>query len=234
MRLLSYILIAFISQSACAQTLDIHYETVYDGTSYNNQLLINDTVSIWDIIPTSDATDKVDELLIKKYVDSSVMLLDYIFQKKFYVSDSLHPMKWELLSDQKEILGYQCHSAKTYFRGRTYTAYYANDLPYTGGPWKFGGLPGLILEVHSLDDIYQFRATIIQDGSDIHLSEFDLHENDQISWQHYCHQVIRKLNQHIQYMQSVSNNPGSQVHLHIERPEIIYPLAQTGQGISSQ
>jgi hypothetical protein len=35
-------------------------------------------------------------------------------------------------------------------------------------------------------------------------------------------------------MQSVSNNPGSQVNLRIERPEIIYPIAQNGLGISSE
>jgi len=234
MRLLLYILITLLSHHTYAQSLQVNYESLYDGTIYTNQLTINDSVSVWDIIPGKDAADNVDELLIKNLADSSVTLLDYIFQKKFYVKDTLHPMRWELLPDNKIIQGYSCSAAKTFFRGRMYMAYYAKDIMHSGGPWKFGGLPGLILEVLSMDEVYHFRAMHIQKGNDIYLSDYDLHENEQISWPEYCRQVIHKISQYVHYMQSVSNNPGSQVNLRIERPEIIYPLAQSTAGISSE
>lgn len=34
--------------------------------------------------------------------------------------------------------------ATTQFRGLTYTAWFALDIPINEGPWKFHGLPGLI------------------------------------------------------------------------------------------
>jgi GLPGLI family protein len=185
------------------------------------------------MIPDPHATDKADELLIKDYSRSSMCLIDYIFQKKFYVKDSLHPMIWEYQTDQKKILGYYCRAAVTFFRGRNYMAYYTPDLSMKGGPWKFGGLPGLILEVVSLDAHYSFRATGIQQGEPVYISDFDLHENEQLSWQEYCHQTIYTINQYVRYMQSVSNDPGSQVNLRVDRAEIIYPAAQTGTGIAS-
>lgn len=33
------------------------------------------------------------------------------------------------------------------FRGRNWTAWYATDIPLPYGPWKFQGLPGLIMEM---------------------------------------------------------------------------------------
>ena len=42
------------------------------------------------------------------------------------------------------ILGYPCHKATTRFRGRDYVAWYTEEIPFPYGPFKFGGLPGLI------------------------------------------------------------------------------------------
>jgi GLPGLI family protein len=233
MQLLSCLFISLFFQYAYAQTFQVTYESLYDGTLYKNQLAINDSVSIWELISDPQATDKADELLVKNYSGSSLILIDYIFQKKFYVKDSLHPMSWEHQADQKKILGYNCHSATTFFRGRNYMAYYTSDLAVKGGPWKFGGLPGLILEVVSSDAHYSFRAITIQQGEPVYISDFDLHENEQLSWQEYCHKTIYTINQYVRYMQSISNDPGSQINLRVDRPEIIYPSAQTGTGIAS-
>jgi hypothetical protein len=234
MRLLLALFIFLLSRSLQAQTLQVGYESVYDGTLYNNQLTFNDSISVWELIPDPQSVDKADELLVKKQSVSSIVLIDYIFQKKFFVTDSLHPMIWIHQSDQKEILGHQCYSAITLFRGRYYTAYYAIDIPVNGGPWKFGGLPGLIMEAVSSDGNYRFIAKAIQEAEPLYLSDYDLHEEEQLSWQDYCDKTIAAINQYVRYMQSVSSNPGSQVNLRIDRPEIIYPAAQTGAGLLSE
>ena len=234
MRLLLVLFVFFISKSSRTQTIQVQYESVYDGTLYQNQLSLNDSISVWEMIPDPQATDKADELLVKNQSLSSLFLIDYIFQKKFFVSDSLHPMKWELQADKKNILGHICFSASTLFRGRNYIAYFAKDLPANGGPWKFGGLPGLILEVVSSDGHYRFLAKEIRQTEPVYLSDFDLHEEEQLTWEEYCQKTITSINHYVRYMQSISTNPGSQVNLRIDRPEIIYPAAQTGAGISSE
>jgi len=47
----------------------------------------------------------------------------------------------------KKILDYTCIKATTNFRGSNITVYFTEELPYSAGPYKFYGLPGLILEI---------------------------------------------------------------------------------------
>lgn len=61
-------------------------------------------------------------------------------------------------TDTDTILGYHCMLATTQFRGRTYTAWFALDIPINDGPWKFHGLPGLILKVEDSKGIFTFNA----------------------------------------------------------------------------
>ena len=42
------------------------------------------------------------------------------------------------------------------FRGRTYEAWFTTEIPVKDGPWKFHGLPGLILEVYDIQKHYSF------------------------------------------------------------------------------
>lgn len=65
-----------------------------------------------------------------------------------YVADTLYPMKWELKDEKKKIGEIECFKAETNFRGRRYIAWYAPSIPINNGPWKFGGLPGLITEIY--------------------------------------------------------------------------------------
>lgn len=64
---------------------------------------------------------------------------------------------WELHAETKEISGFTCQKATIKFRGRNYTAWFTTDIPVQFGPWKFQGLPGLILEVYD-EDRYLFIA----------------------------------------------------------------------------
>lgn len=66
--------------------------------------------------------------------------------KEIFYEDTLHPMQWELVDEVRLIDSFECRRADTWFRGRRYTAWYCPDLPLPNGPWKLGGLPGLIIE----------------------------------------------------------------------------------------
>lgn len=92
-------------------------------------------------------------------VNDSLMYTNYsVLRNYLLVKDSLSVYEWELLNGTKEILGYKCYKAKTIFRGRTYYAFYTSEIPIPYGPWKFRGLPGLILEVTDSENKIKISA----------------------------------------------------------------------------
>jgi GLPGLI family protein len=69
---------------------------------------------------------------------------------------------WEMQADTLTIAGFFCQKATCTFRGRSYTAWFARDIPIPNGPWKFGGLPGLILKVYDNSKMCQFECIRIE------------------------------------------------------------------------
>lgn len=78
------------------------------------------------------------------------------------VKENFPLMEWELIDEKKQIGSYVCLKAITTFRGRNYTAWYALELPYNVGPWKFNNLPGMILEVSDLENQVVFLLKSIK------------------------------------------------------------------------
>lgn len=71
---------------------------------------------------------------------------------------------WQLLDGDSTICEYPCKKAVTTFRGRTWTVWYTLDIPYSDGPWKFCGLPGLILSAKESEGIFSFKCIGIEKG----------------------------------------------------------------------
>ena len=77
----------------------------------------------------------------------------------FDYPDSVPAIKWEFLPDKIDsILGYECSKAICEFAGRKYTAWFTSDIPLPFGPYKFGGLPGLILKIEDSEHQYVWEA----------------------------------------------------------------------------
>ena len=84
----------------------------------------------------------------------------------FYYTEDKTDFGWEVdFTQTKEIGGYTCHSAKGSYAGRDYQAWFTPEIPISDGPWLFCGLPGLILEVSSLDKEFLYTCMSIQAGT---------------------------------------------------------------------
>ena len=87
-----------------------------------------------------------------------------IFQHYRY--DEPYPtMKWTLLQETTTICEHKCQKATCHWRGRDFIAWFTKDIPVRKGPWKFGGLPGLILKVYDTNRFYTFEAIGIEKGN---------------------------------------------------------------------
>jgi len=100
----------------------------------------------------------------------------------YYVKDN-EKMEWTLVNHADTvILGYRCKKALTHFRGRNYIAWYSMEIPVSDGPYKFRGLPGLILLVHDTQNLHRFEIVGLNDKnvSQIYITS-SLDKYDEIS-----------------------------------------------------
>jgi|GEM_PF-5962958 len=139
-----------------------------DEFTYQSRLVDNGDQSIFINLASGTSTATEQDYKKGVYLDKASDCLRMtmpIFSKDFYVEERglSQKFRWELSDDTpKEILGYQCRSARIRFRGRDYVAYYASDLLFDAGPYKFRGLPGLILEIHTVDFRFHYVANAVR------------------------------------------------------------------------
>lgn len=79
--------------------------------------------------------------------------------------ESLPKFSWQIsTSGNRVICGYDCTLATIDFGGRSWRVWFTPEIPYNAGPYKFGGLPGLILHAESVDGEYLFSCVSIRRG----------------------------------------------------------------------
>ena len=89
-----------------------------------------------------------------------------LMDDKLYYSEDIDKIQWEIQNEAKEIAGYQVQKATTNFAGRDYIAWFTPEIPLSDGPYKFAGLPGLIVEIRDTDDEYIFEFTGFEELAD--------------------------------------------------------------------
>lgn len=75
----------------------------------------------------------------------------------FYYIEDKDQFNWKIESETRVIEGYQSQKATTSFAGRDYTAWFTTEVPIPEGPYKFNGLPGLILEISDTKEHYVYE-----------------------------------------------------------------------------
>lgn len=96
----------------------------------------------------------------KAYANSKIEIFDNINAENYRYTVPKENMDWKILSENKNIKGYQCQKARGYYRGRVFTAWFTQEIPISDGPYVFNGLPGLIIDI--VDDKKHYHFELIQ------------------------------------------------------------------------
>ena len=62
------------------------------------------------------------------------------------------------------VCGYPCLKATMSYGGRNWEAWYTEEIPSSYGPWKFAGLPGLIMKVNDDKGVHTFTAVSFREA----------------------------------------------------------------------
>ncbi|HZH67460.1 MAG TPA: GLPGLI family protein [Flavisolibacter sp.] len=229
MKKFSVALFIILPLAVMSQNIKVVYDIVSDGKINKTVLEANDSISVYGLITKSDPSS----FFIKLKNQSRSYSTNRITNVRFYVKDSLHSMQWQLGNDTMRLLNQLCLSAKTAFRGRHYNAYYAPGIPLSDGPWKFGGLPGLILWIKADDGYAEWRATEMTQNADGKIDASATTAHPFLEWVDFVaayKDVIQKYTKLLRSNGTLDSQTTAQ--LKITSLEIFFPELQTGDGIT--
>jgi GLPGLI family protein len=93
--------------------------------------------------------DSIGEIFYKNSRTKQLIFRELVFKNYFIIEEPRLPhFEWKLTNETKQIGRFKSFKATSVFRGRSYSAWYTTEIALYLGPWKFSGLPGLILEVY--------------------------------------------------------------------------------------
>lgn len=138
------------------------YEDLY--IKGDHVISIQDSIININTSGTLSAIRKSNKPFTKNYFISknknSDKVKDFFFtadirDTEYFIHDNVAIPNWKIDKAQtKKILGYSCLKATAKFRGTNVTAYFTKELPYSAGPYKFYGLPGVILDIREDNNNY--------------------------------------------------------------------------------
>ena len=199
----SYLVTYDMDQLAKEINLKTNIKTYLKGNN-KNSVYIEDFMNAFSESPDNVFSIKAKQnpIYFKELGKKTITYNDHIRLKFFDIKDSISSYNWTLHNESKKILNYNCQKATCSFRGRNFTVYFTNELPFSDGPWKFFGLPGLILEVNSDDSIA--TITLIAEKIELkneNIAVENLYKNKKIiSIDEYIKLYIEQYNKSLSYV----------------------------------
>lgn len=185
--------------------LSLVCNTIYSQKQFNYLLYVDDTVRTGALLfnekenkavyidqmndfrkktdekPTFTVNVSGDEDFV--YYKQNLNELNYTYELlkiPYLINDNTLVIDWELTSDKKEIQGLICSKATTTFRGRNWTVWYCPQIPVVYGPWKFYGLPGLMMELTEDTNRFAFVLTEIIEEAVTNVKDLNLKKFKQV------------------------------------------------------
>lgn len=112
--------------------------------------------------------------------ENNTYFKDLVTYDNVYVKEDKFNLEWKLSEETKNYGKRECKKATTFFRGRTYIAWYLPDIKTKVGPWKFKNPPGLIFEIYDIDYVLHIKLNKFNTKSQSNINSWDLEKNKKI------------------------------------------------------
>ena len=151
----------FISDStntADVKTEMMFLDTTKDGSKYYSFTVFNsDSLMKADLEQQLKATGSINVKsdmrkgsvrysVTKTYPDYKINLHRRLGMDAYNISDD-RKINWKILLEKEKIGEWNVQKAEADFAGRHWIAWFSTDIPIQDGPYKFYGLPGLIVKI---------------------------------------------------------------------------------------
>lgn len=134
---------------------DVHVSDSTMTAYYEKQIKTTGSMNV-DTKMMSQRKGTVRYRIIKDYPDFKISSVLNIGIDYYKVSDD-RKLIWKILPDRQKIGDFNAQKATTEFAGRKWEAWFSSELPFQDGPYKFHGLPGLIIKLQDHTGTHQFE-----------------------------------------------------------------------------
>ena len=106
-----------------------------------------------------------DQTVLQNYPQGEMSVYSVIPPDNYVYKEKLRSIQWSLVNETDTVCGYACKKATGEYGGRKWIVWYAPEIPATFGPWKFCGLPGLVMLAYDTENIHRFEAIAFRKAS---------------------------------------------------------------------
>lgn len=99
---------------------------------------------------------KLQTLISKDFKSQTTVSEENFFDKVYFTTYTCKP-SWRIHQEKSRFFNYTVQKAETDFGGRKWIAWFTNEIPINDGPYKFFGLPGLILKISDAEENFIFE-----------------------------------------------------------------------------
>jgi len=83
-------------------------------------------------------------------------------ENDYYKIKDNRKIQWKTQDSLGNLLGFKTQKAVADFAGRKWVAWFTTDIPISDGPYKFWGLPGLILKIEDTEKLHHIELVGIK------------------------------------------------------------------------
>ncbi|MBP2617249.1 GLPGLI family protein [Chryseobacterium jejuense] len=112
----------------------------------------------WKDISKLIRTPKFAYKIVKTYPEMKEQYIDRVSMNLFGY-DAPVKFVWNIQPEKQKIGEYNTQKATTEYGGRKWIAWFSSDIPFQDGPFKFYGLPGLIVKIEDDEKNYSWMLS---------------------------------------------------------------------------
>jgi len=163
-------------------------DTSKDGSKYYSYTVFNsDSLMKVDLEKQLAATGSINirsdmqkgsvrYSVTKMYPDYKTNLHRRLSMDAYNISDD-RKIKWKILPEKEKIGEWNAQKAEANFAGRHWVAWFSTEIPIQDGPYKFQGLPGLIVKIEDKTGSHKLELRGIKNiQGDLNINVFEAKE----------------------------------------------------------
>lgn len=116
-----------------------------------------DNEQLFQFTMNRDNSEILKDRMQQNMITTDLSDVNIQYEELFLLKENIPYQDWEIHDETHEMLGYTCQKATCGFRGRDYNAWFTIAIPVNDGPYKFYGLPGLILSIEDTKSEVKFN-----------------------------------------------------------------------------